>query len=181
MNVILKRRQLILATLIVALGAAVFVNWYYTGGSSLKDGENDDTEYVQNLGEAKYVNAETQNEESEKGAFFSESKLSRDKANDKALDNLNESLKAVKTGTQEAQEIAASISALNNSIKIQNDLESLIEGKIKGECLVTVNNGKAKVVVSKGALNENTALQILTLVTENSEITAENVSIAENK
>ncbi len=179
MNVILKRRQLILATLIVALGAAVFVNWYYTGNSQLQEGEKTDTEYVQNLGEAKYVNAET--ETTENKDFFSESKLSRDKANDKALDNLNESLKAVRSGTEEAQSITASINALNNTIKLQNDLENLVEGKINGECLVTVNEGKAKVVVSKGKLNENTALQILTLVTENSDIAAENVSIAENK
>ena len=33
MNVLIKRRQLILATLVVALGAAVFVNWYYTGNN----------------------------------------------------------------------------------------------------------------------------------------------------
>ncbi len=179
MNVILKRRQLILATLIVALGAAVFVNWYYTGNSSLENGENADTEYVQNLGEAKYVNAETDTTENK--AFFSESKLSRDKANDKALDNLNESLKAVRTGTEEAKELTASINALNSTIKLQNDLESIVESKINGECLVTVNKDKVKVVVSKGKLSENTALQILTLVTENSDIKAENVSIAENK
>ncbi len=179
MNLILRRRQLILATLIVALGAAVFVNWYYTGNSSLKEGEKADTEYVQNLGEAKYVNAETETTENKN--FFNESKLSRDKANDKALDNLNDSLKAVRSGTDEAKEITASINALNNTIKLQNDLESLIEGKLQGECLVTINEGKAKIIVSKGKLNENTALQILTLVTENSDITAENVSIAENK
>lgn len=27
---IIKKRQLLLATLIIALGAAVFINWYYT-------------------------------------------------------------------------------------------------------------------------------------------------------
>ena len=59
MNVILKRRQLILATLVVALGAAVFVNWYFTNSSDNVAGVNDTTnEYVQNLGEAKYVNSD---------------------------------------------------------------------------------------------------------------------------
>ncbi len=179
MNLILKRRQLILATLIVALGAAVFVNWYYTGNSQLQEGEKTDTEYVQNLGEAKYVNAET--ETTANDDYFSESKLSRDKANDKALDNLNDSLKAVKSGTEEAKELTASINALNNTIKLQNDLESLIESKINAECIATINESKAKIVVCKGTLNEATVLQILTLVTENSEISAENVSISENK
>ena len=175
MNVILKRRQLILATLVVALGAAVFVNWYYTGNNSLKE-EGNGTEYVQNLGEAKYVNAE-----GEKADYFSQAKLNRDKVNDEALDNLNQSLKAVKSGTQEASSITASINALNADIKMQNDLEALIETKTQGECIVTISNGKVQVVVSKGTLNEDTALQILNTVTETTEIDPADVSISENK
>ncbi len=176
MNVILKRRQLILATLIVALGAAVFVNWYYTGNKSLKKTEKADTDYVQNLGEAKYVNAEPTENEKE---FFNESKLSRDKSNDEALDNLNEALKAVKEGTDEAKELTESIDSLNREIKLQQDLENLVKSKVTGECMVTITDNKAKVIVGKGKLNENTALQILTMVTENSHITSENVSISE--
>ena len=175
MNVILKRRQLILATLVVALGAAVFVNWYYTGNNSLKE-EGNGTEYVQNLGEEKYVNAE-----GEKADYFSQAKLNRDKVNDEALDNLNQSLKAVKSGTQEASSITASINALNADIKMQNDLEALIKTKTQGECIVTISNGKVQVVVSKGTLNEDTALQILNTVTESTEIDPADVSISENK
>lgn len=175
MNVILKRRQLILATLVVALGAAVFVNWYYTGNSSLKS-QGKNTEYVQNLGEAKYVNADTASED-----YFSKAKLDRDKTNDEALDNLNESLKAVKSGSEEAKNITASINALNKDIKLQNDLESVIKTKVKGDCIVTISQGKVQVVVSKGTLNEDTALQILNTVTESTEIDPANVSISENK
>ena len=175
MNVILKRRQLILATLVLALGAAVFVNWYFTGGNTLKS-EGEDTEYVQNLGEAKYVNAEA-----ESGDYFEEAKLNRDKSNDEALDNLNESLKAVKTGTEEAKSITASINTLNANIKLQKDLESLIKAKVKGECIVTISDNNAQVVVAKGTINENTALQILNIVTQNSKIDPANVSISESK
>ena len=59
MNLLIKRRQLIMATLVVALGSAVFVNWYFTNSSNNVAGVNDTTsEYVQNLGEAKYVNSD---------------------------------------------------------------------------------------------------------------------------
>ena len=175
MNVILKRRQLILATLVLALGAAVFVNWYYTGNRSLKS-QGEEGEYVQNLGEAKYVNAEADN-----GNYFEEAKLNRDKSNDEALDNLNESLKAVKTGTEEAKSITASINTLNANIKLQKDLESLIKAKVKGECIVTISENNAQVVVAKGILNEDSALQILNIVTQNSKIDPANVSISESK
>ena len=49
MNLLIKRRQLVMATLVVALGAAVFVNWYFTKSSENVAGTNEATnEYVQN-------------------------------------------------------------------------------------------------------------------------------------
>ncbi len=176
MNVILKRRQLILATLVVALGAAVFVNWYYTGNNSLKPSEETtESEYVQNLGEAKYVNAEGKATD-----YFSEVKLNRQKARDEALDKLNNSLKNVKTGTDEAKAITASIDELTSQIKQENDVESLITAKISGECVVVINDGSAQVVVKKGALNEEAALQIMDIVTTNTKLDAANIKITES-
>ncbi len=176
MNVILKRRQLILATLVVALGAAVFVNWYYTGNNSLKqDEKTTESEYVQNLGEAKYVNAEATATD-----YFSEVKLNRQKTRDEALDKLNTSLKNVKTGTDEAKAITASIDELTSQIKQENDIESLITAKISGECVVVITDGSAQVVVKKGALNEESALQIMDIVTTNTKLDATNIKITES-
>lgn len=176
MNVILKRRQLILATLVVALGAAVFVNWYYTGNNSVKKSEKTtESEYVQNLGEAKYVNAEATTTD-----YFSEVKLNRQKTRDEALDKLNTSLKNVKTGTDEAKTITASIEELTSQIKQENDIESLITAKISGECVVVINEGSAQVVVKKGALNDETALQIMDIVTNNTKLDATNIKITES-
>ena len=60
-------------------------------------------------------------------------------------------------------------------------MEALIKTKTQGECIVTISNGKVQVVVSKGTLNEDTALQILNTVTETTEIDPADVSISENK
>lgn len=176
MNVILKRRQLILATLVVALGAAVFVNWYYTGNNSLKQSEETtESEYVQNLGEAKYVNADATATD-----YFSEVKLNRQKTRDEALDKLNTSLKNAKTGTEEAKSITDSIDKLTLQIKQENDIESLITAKISGECVVVINDSSAQIVVKKGALNEDTALQIMDIVTTNTKLDASNIKITES-
>ena len=59
MNMLIKRRQLIMATLVVALGSAVFVNWYFTNSDNNAKSTGEPTnEYVQSLGEAKYVNSD---------------------------------------------------------------------------------------------------------------------------
>ena len=176
MNVLIKRRQLVLATLVVALGAAVFVNWYYTeNGENVKmSEETTGTEYVQNLGEAQYVNAE-----GEVSDYFSEVKLNRQKSRDEALEKLNESLKSVETGSEEAKKITASIEKLSSQIKLESDVEALISAKLSSECVAVINDGSAQVVVGKGALVEDAALQVLDIITNNTELTAADIQISE--
>lgn len=176
MNLIIKRRQLILATLIIALGAAVFVNWYYTGDDKVTPSGDETEEYVQNLGEAKYVNATGENND-----YFAEAKLQRDKTNDDALDKLNDSLKNAAAGTEEAETISASINALTSQIKAEKDLETLITGKLDCESLVIIKGDSAQIVVEKGVLNETSALQIMDAVTSNTALDPTKVSISELK
>ncbi len=174
MNVLLKRRQLILATLVVALGAAVFVNWYYTSDSKLQPDETTQSQHVQNLGEAQYVNAGTQSQ-----SAFTEMKFERQKQRDTALDNLNKSLKAAKQGSDEATEITKAINDLTASAKAETDVEAVIKTKLKCDSFVTITDGKAQVIVAKGFLNEKTSLQIMELVISNTKIPAENITMSE--
>lgn len=177
MNVIIKRRQLILATLVVALGAAVFVNWYYTGNSTLSPNEETTVaDYVQNLGEAKYVNAETMTED-----YFATSKLENKKSNDETLEKLNKSLGSANPGTDEAKSIAEEIDALTNKINTENTLVKLISAKIGGECIVIVTDNATQVVVQKGILNDETALQIMDIITRNTDLDPTKITISEPK
>lgn len=176
MNFIIKRRQLILATLVVALGAAVFVNWYYTGNNSLQSAEETtDAEYVRNLGEAEYVNAEAAVD------YFTEARLNRTKTQDEAVDKLNESLKNAEKGSDEAKALSASVSALSEQIKLQGDIEALITAKVSGECIVVLSDESAQVIVEKGKLNEDTALQIMDIVTKNTGFEPSAVTVTEAK
>ena len=178
MNVLIKRRQLILATLVVALGAAVFVNWYYTGNNSTIQSPEETTqsEYVQNLGEAKYVNAT-----GEEADYFSEVKLNRQKSRDEALDKLNKALEKAKSGSDEAKEITKSIDKLTAQIKLESDVEALISAKLASECVAVITEKSAQVVVSKGALSEDAALQILEIITTNTHLKAENIKFSIEK
>ncbi len=178
MNVLIKRRQLILATLVVALGAAVFVNWYYTGNNPTIQSPEETTqsEYVQNLGEAKYVNAT-----GEEADYFSEVKLNRQKTRDEALDKLNKTLEKAKTGSEEAKKITESIDELTAQIKLESDIEALISAKLASECVVVINEKSAQIVVAKDALSEDAALQIIDIVTNNTELTADKIKITESK
>jgi stage III sporulation protein AH len=176
MNVLIKRRQLVLATLVVALGAAVFVNWYYTGNNSTIQSPEETTgsEYVQNLGEAKYVNAT-----GEEADYFSEVKLNRQKSRDEALEALNKSLEKAKSGSEEAKKITASIDELTAQIKLESDVESLISAKLASECVAVINEKSAQIVVSKDALSEDVALQIIDVITTNTDLPTDKIKITE--
>lgn len=178
MNVIIKRRQLILATLVVALGAAVFVNWYYTGSGNVAQKPETTAEYVQNLGEAKYVNAEAEQTDED---YFETAKLNRTKTNDEALDKLNKALEKAGQGTEEAKTIAANVNQLTDRIKTEKDLENIIETKLKTKCVVIINESSSEIMVEKGVLDETSALKIMELVTSNTDLDATKVTISEIK
>ncbi len=190
MNLLIKRRQLVMATLVVALGAAVFVNWYFTNSSGNVAGENESTnEYVQNLGEAKYVNSDNANTTETDNAtataskntdYFATVKLKRTKAHDGALESMKALLNEAPESSESAEEISKSIDALSKTIKLEADIEALISAKLKCECVVMLNNDNAEVVVTKGNLNDASILQIMDAILNNTSIKAENIKISES-
>ena len=190
MNLLIKRRQLVMATLVVALGAAVFVNWYFTNSDSqvAEEGETG-SEYVQSIGEAKYVNsnnAETEDTTNNATAtaskntdYFTTVKLKRTKAHDEALADMKALLKEAPESSKSAEEISESIDSLSKTIKLEADIEALISAKLKCQCVVMINNDNAEVVVTKGNLNDASILQIMDAVLNNTDIKAENIKISE--
>jgi stage III sporulation protein AH len=190
MNLLIKRRQLIMATLVVALGSAVFVNWYFTNSDN-KTVEESETgsEYVQSIGEAKYVNSDNAKTEattnnatataSKNTDYFTTVKLKRTKAHDEALADMKALLKEAGEDSKGAEEIGKTIDALSKTIKLEADIEALISAKLKCQCVVMINNDNAEVVVTKGNLNDASILQIMDAVLNNTDVKAENIKISE--
>ena len=191
MNLLIKRRQLIMSTLVVALGSAVFVNWYFTNSDN-KTVEESETgsEYVQSIGEAKYVNSDNAKTESttqnatatasKNTDYFTTVKLKRTKAHDEALADMKALLKEAGEDSKGAEEIGKTIDALSKTIKLEADIEALISAKLKCQCVVMINNDNAEVVVTKGNLNDASILQIMDAVLNNTDVKAENIKISES-
>lgn len=184
MNVLLKRRQLIMTTLVVALGGAVFVNWYFTKTPTESSKEDTTREYVQSLGEAKYVSSsgvtgEETTESTDSAESFAKLRLGREKAHDEALDSLKGSLDSVSVDSDAAESIAKSVDELSALIKVEADTEALISAKIDAECVVIINNDKVQVLVEKGKLNEKTVVMIADIISANTDIAEGNLTVSE--
>ncbi|MBR6552648.1 MAG: SpoIIIAH-like family protein, partial [Clostridia bacterium] len=174
-----------------ALGSAVFVNWYFTNSdANVVEESEKGSEYVQNIGEAKYVNsnnAETEDTTNNATAtaskntdYFTTVKLKRTKAHDEALADMKTLLKEAPENSKNAEEIGKTIDSLSKTIKLEADIEALISAKLKCECVVMINDDNAEVVVTKGNLNDASILQIMDAVLNNTEVKAENIKISES-
>ena len=191
MGIFVKKKQLLTATLIIALGAAVAVNWFYNSKNLNNNGETGYTNQSVsgNLGDSILVagtveyteNKDTDEDKKDSNAYFSQAKLKRSEANDEILDLIdalteNETLSAL-----DITKLTTSFEEYKRVIKSQTDAENLIYAKTGSECIVIINGNTCQVIMEKNTLNDTVIFQISEIIEKNSNISAENLSIIEIK
>lgn len=179
MSLSIKRKQIVLAGLVVALSAAMYVNWYYTKPAA--QGENiateptiADTQQV-NLGDAQYVNAAGVSSE-----FFSEAQLKRSQAQDEAKQTFISVVESDKADEASKQSAKESLDKLSQKIILQSEIESLIKAKTGGEVFVTLGD-TAEILLSAGTLTEESNVQIKDIISNKTEVSLEKITIVEVK
>ena len=183
---VVRKRQIIAAALVLALGSAVFINWYYNRPSVKNANTRPSVEEVENtggnLGDAKLVNSSGVSESAasgKSGDYFASAKLRRSSAHDEAVEILNKVIKDSSSDSAAVKEAADALKALSNAVKLEGDIESLIKAKTGSECVVIINNGTVEVIVAKGTLNDTVILQIKEIVLKQTGFSAENITIVE--
>lgn len=188
---IIRKRQLLLATLIIALGAAVFVNWYYTRPdveSAISPTPQTTTQpQVQegaNLGDARYVIStdavlEDAPAQAMANEYFASAKLRRRTAHDEAAEALNDVIKNSSSSESVANQAAGMLEELSNSISLESDIENLITAKVGCENLVILNRGNAEIIVENGSLDDVAIVKIKEIAVEQTGYPVDNISITE--
>lgn len=179
MSMVIKKRQLVMVTLIIALGSAVFINWYYTNPHSDIAANDtaevtDYTDSAESLGEALYVNKS----EDSVQEYFSEAELMRSEAHDEAAEILN-GIISENSSEDAVNDARKQLSELSSLIKTEADVQALITAKTGSRCVVTLNNSTAQIVVEKGVLDDSISLQIKEIVLNQTNISGENITIIE--
>ena len=175
---ILKKRQLVTSALVLALGAAVFVNWYYTkphANVTAGQPEATATEAAENLGDAQYVISDI----SEKRDPFAAARLKREKAYSEAKETLQQTI-ADSAATQAAvAEASNTLSQLTKRKTTEADLETLIEAKTGLDNLVILGEDSAEVLLPEPAQESALMLQISALVVQKTGLSADRITIIE--
>lgn len=192
---IFNKRQVLMAALVVALGAAVFVNWYYTKqpqtvqtnspvSSTQQNTENQEAATAGNLGDAQFVSGtlpSSENKTTDEPEYFVQAKLDRTVAHDKAKETLQQTIDSSTADAESKKAASEALEKLSANIKKETDTENLIKAKISSGCVVVIDNGKAQVIVEKGKLNDTVVLQIKEIVIQQTGFTVENITIIEAK
>lgn len=148
---VLGKKQLILAVMVVALGASVWFNMRYSGGN---------TKY---LGETQYVDNNTAGAvETSAGItdYFTSSRDERDKNRKSAQEDITEAIKNA-GGNSAALSTAAEMSAkLAARQSAESNIEALLKAKGFSEALAIIGDNDVNIVVRSDTLTAQQTIQI---------------------
>ena len=176
------KKQLVLASMVLALGAAVYLNWQFAGVNKLP--VEDASSTVSELGAAQLVNnayLETVSDDlkqpaSSGASTFSEARLNRQNSRDEAMDMLDEVLESVDADSEAKKEAVEQASAIAQNILKETNVENLLQAKGYQETVAYLSDEKCSVVVA-GELKAEDTLIIQEVVMDQTGLSADKITI----
>lgn len=194
------KKQLILAGLVLTLGAAVYLNWQFSSNTDLLSGA-DAVSVSKELGEAEFVNTSsdkkagesatekttsaeksTNSEKTttaEKGSdeYFAQAKVDRQQTQDKIAEMTQDVLESSEESESAKTEAVAKAAELATIMEQQTNVESIIKSKGFEECMAFIQNGECSVVVKDSNLTADDAMIIKDIVVGQTGISSDKVKI----
>ena len=192
------KKQLILTGLVLTLGAAVYLNWQFSGNTDLLSG-SDAVSVSKELGEAEFVNTSSDKKAGESTApksteqssskestasaskssdeYFSQAKVNRQQTQDAIAEMTKKILESSEESDTAKAEAVAKAAELATVMEQQTNVESLIKAKGFEECMVFIQNGECSIVVRDSDLTADDALIIKDIATGQTGITVDKIKV----
>lgn len=166
-------RNIIIASSLVLIGAAVILNFVFFGNSqpAVADGEP--------LGETggEIVEDVVYAEDS----YFASAQLSRQQSRDQAIAVLQTVIESSTADAATKEAASADINRIASEIQTEANIETLIKSKGFEECVAVISEGTASVIVASDGLMPNELSQIKEIVWEQAGIDPVNIKIIEKQ
>ena len=174
-STIISKKQLLTLTMVIALGAAVWLNvkfstngTEFSGTSSISDAE---------LGNTKYV-ANTAVGEKEKEDYFTTARKERNDNREEQIDIIKDTLDNSNSTDADKHKAKESVSAITNRMEQENSIETLIKAKGFKDVIAVVTDDGCNVIVKKSKeLTDSETVQIIDIVSGATKINLENIKI----
>ena len=177
------KRNLVVITVLVFVGVAVYLNWRYA--SELPLGEEGEVGKV--LGESTLVNGEVDaasgaaGETGEDADYFATARLTRQQARDSALALLREASESESADEAAATSAAESIQVLAGYAVAEAQIENLVTAKGYADCVAFMGDESISVVVDAGedGLQPVDVARISEIVLSETDYTTEQIKVLE--
>ena len=171
---IIGKKQILTLTMVLALGAAVWLNVRYsTSGTdfsstrSISDAELGNAQYVANTSVA---GAEED--------YFVKAREDREDTRDKAISIIKKTLSSAKATAEQKEKAASQTKEITDRMELEASAETLIKAKGFGDAIVVISGDGCNVVVRKdGELEKSETIQILDIISGTAKINTENIKI----
>ena len=184
------KRNAVVATVLLFVCAAVYLNWRYAGETALDQtaevsAAETGGEDVKVLGEAALVGGEVVSAQEEGAAavsgYFDAARLSRQQSRDNALSLLREA--AEQEGADEAaiEEANQAIQTVAGYTMLESQIENLVVAKGYADCVAFMGENSISVVVSaaEDGLQTEDVAKITDIVLSETAYTADQIKIME--
>ncbi len=167
---VLGKGQLLLAVMVVALGAAVWFNMKYAPTTDNKTKYLGEAEYVDNVsGEAVETSA--------KADYFTTAKKERDDARDETQAQLEQTIKTAGGNSDTVAAAADKAAGIAAQRTAEANIESLLKAKGFTDAVAIIGDNDINIVVRGDSLTATQTLQIQDIASAQSGFTADKIKI----
>lgn len=197
---VLRKKELIAASLVVLIGVAGYLNWSYQDTVSVKDGDS----YIETgkkLGEAQYVSSVEEVEENDKdadkaeeekaedtietvtdeGGYFEQARLNKEASRSKSLEILNQTAANESFDAEIRKKAGDKVITAAENVEKEAAIESVAQSKGYAEICVYIEDNTANVSVRKDGFSQDDVAVLTDIVTSQSELSAKDIRIIEVK
>jgi len=181
---IIGKRQIILAALVLGLGVAVYLNWQYTR-IAIELPVTEILEWEEGgpgaYGEAQYVGSPAMltGDTTESAAFLVEARISRQRSRDNAAETLAVMLADAELSGEQREQLTMRAVELANSIETEGKIENMIRSRGFEDVMVYYDSRRADVMVRTDGLLANEAAQIRDIILRETALTPQYITIVE--
>lgn len=177
----IQRKHVVLASLVLALGAAVYINWQLSSAP--------DNTGTKELGKATYVNSNVTatvdeadsslvtNLTKDQQNYFSNARLKREKTADEVKSIALEALSLSESDEDAKESALAQLANLEEQLMNQDTVENTLIAKGFSDCVCSINENTATVIVPENEMTDNSALIIKDAVAKVCDIPFESISV----
>ena len=183
-NLIIGKRQIIMAGLVVLLGVAVYANYLQSANSvkiadkSIESGNYGDVQFVSSdISGKTEINVSSTNSDE----YFAQARLDKQQSRDEAVEVLQSFYFGGDSTEEELAVIAQDVIEVGNYIETETKVENLLKAQGFTEALCYLSDTTANVIVKTKGLDTAQAAQIKSTLLGEIAIPVENITILEVK